>query len=128
VASAIALLRAKYRDFTFLYIVWFFLADLLNPPGAIPDPIDATLNQDVAIETIARWSGLFLRTSILNDKDAFNYVYSTGDAADPNVTVESKRVPESASIASLEILFAYFTITQLRKRINQSKRHFKSNA
>ncbi|OKH57685.1 glucokinase [Scytonema sp. HK-05] len=32
-ASAIALLRAKYRDFTFLYIVWFFLADLLIAGG-----------------------------------------------------------------------------------------------
>lgn len=106
----------------------FSITNTNNPAGAIPDPIDATLNQDVAIETIARWSGLFLRASLLNDKDAFNYVYSTGDAADPNVTVESKRVPESASIAPLRILFAYFTMTQLRKRINKSKRHFKSNA
>jgi hypothetical protein len=28
--SAKAQLRAKYRDFTFRYIVWFFLADLLT--------------------------------------------------------------------------------------------------
>ncbi|MEH1846391.1 MAG: alpha/beta hydrolase [Nostoc sp.] len=107
----------------------FSITNTNNPAGAIPDPINATLNQDVAIETIARWSGLFLRASILNDKDAFNYVYFAGDAADPNVTVESKRVPESSStVAPLGILFAYFTITQLRKRINESKRHFKSNA
>lgn len=96
----------------------FSITNTNNPAGAIPDPIDATLNQDVAIETIARWSGLFLRASILNDQNAFNYVYFTGDAADPNVTVESKRVPESASIAPLGIFFAYFTITQLRKRID----------
>ncbi|GAA6614812.1 alpha/beta hydrolase family protein [Scytonema sp. NUACC26] len=100
----------------------FSITNTNNPAGAIPDPVDATLNQDVAIETIARWSGLFLRASILNDKDAFNYVYFTGDAVDTNVTVESKRVPESTSIAPLGILFAYFTMTQLRKRINKSKR------
>jgi hypothetical protein len=29
--GAKAQLRAKYRDFTFRYIVWFFLADLLSP-------------------------------------------------------------------------------------------------
>ncbi|MBD2776284.1 alpha/beta hydrolase family protein [Iningainema tapete] len=96
----------------------FSITNTNNPAGAIPDPIDATLNQDVAIETIARWSGLFLRASILNDQDAFNYVYFTGDAADSNVIVESKRVSESASIAPLGILFAYFTITQLLKRID----------
>lgn len=106
----------------------FSITNTNNPAGAIPDPINATLDQDVAIETIARWSGLFLRASILNDQDAFNYVYLTGDAADPNVTVKSKLVPESASIAPMGILFAYFTITQIRKRINKSKRHFKSNA
>ncbi|WP_407889975.1 alpha/beta hydrolase family protein [Scytonema sp. NUACC26] len=46
-----------------------------------------TIAQDVAIETIARWSGLFLRASILGDKDALNYVYFTGDIQDENVTV-----------------------------------------
>ncbi|MEH2332311.1 alpha/beta hydrolase family protein [Nostoc sp.] len=103
----------------------FSITNTNNPAGAIPDPINYTLNQDVAIETIARWSGLFLRASILNDQDAFNYVYYTGDATDSNVTVESKRVPESAStVAPLGILFTYFTITQLRKRINESKRHY----
>lgn len=99
----------------------FSITNTNNPAGAIPDPINATLNQDVAIETIARWSGLFLRASILNDKEAFNYVYLTGDAADPNVTVKSKRVPESTpTVALLGIILAYFTITQLRKRINKS--------
>lgn len=79
----------------------FSITNTNNPAGAIPDPTKATLNQDVAIETIARWSGLFLRASILNDKDAFNYVYFTGDAADPNVTVISKPVPESAPTTAL---------------------------
>ena len=104
----------------------FSITNTNNPAGAIPDPINATLNQDIAIETIARWSGLFLRASMLNDKDAFNYVYSTGDATDPNVTVESKRVPESASTVALGIFFAYFMTTQFRKKINESKRQHNS--
>ncbi|MDF5729316.1 MAG: alpha/beta hydrolase [Rhizonema sp. PD38] len=61
-----------------------------NPPGAFPDSNTPTILQDVVIETLARWSGLFLRASILNDQDAFNYVYFTGDATDPNVTVISE--------------------------------------
>lgn len=46
-----------------------------------------TIDQDVATETIARWSGLFLRASILDDKDALDYVYLTGDVKDANVSV-----------------------------------------
>ncbi len=45
-----------------------------------------TLAQSTAIETIGRWSGLFLRAHILGDSDAFNYIYHTGDDQDPNVT------------------------------------------
>lgn len=47
-----------------------------------------TLAQPTAIETIGRWSSLFLRAHILNDSDAFNYIYHTGDAQDSNVTLE----------------------------------------
>ncbi|MEO1431036.1 MAG: alpha/beta hydrolase [Cyanobacteria bacterium J06633_8] len=66
-----------------------------NPDKPIPDPSIPTIPQDVAVETVARWSGLFLRASVLKDKEAFNYVYSTGDALDTNVTVSSqvKSVP-----------------------------------
>jgi dienelactone hydrolase len=68
----------------------FSITNITNPPGAIPDSQKATLANDVAIETIGRWSGLFLRASILNDKDAFNYIYFTGDVTDSNVTVQSQ--------------------------------------
>ncbi|MEL7243259.1 MAG: alpha/beta hydrolase [Cyanobacteria bacterium J06573_2] len=61
-----------------------------NPDGPRPDPSNPTIPQDIAVETIARWSGLFLRASVLNDKEAFNYVYSTGDALDKNVEVTSQ--------------------------------------
>ncbi|MEH2253190.1 alpha/beta hydrolase family protein [Nostoc sp.] len=95
-----------------------------NPPGPSPEINTPTIPQDIAIETLARWSGLFLRASILNDKDAFNYIYFTGDAADPNVTVISERVPESTpTVALFGIGIAGVITTQLRKVINKSKRH-----
>jgi len=100
----------------------FSITNTNNPAGAIPDPISATLNQDVAIETIARWSGLFLRASILNDQDAFNYVYSTGNTVDPNVTVISERIPEPTPTAALiGIGIAGVTITKLKKGTGKSK-------
>lgn len=70
-----------------------------NSSGAIPDSNIPTIAQDVAVETVARWSGLFLRASVLDDLDAFNYVYSSGDALDPNVSVISQptSVPEPSS-------------------------------
>ena len=66
---------------------------------SVRDPLRPNLEQDIAIETIARWSGLFLRASIFNDKDALEYVYNTGDARDTNVSVisQTKPVPEPIS-------------------------------
>lgn len=61
-----------------------------NPTGSIPDSSSPKIAQDVAVKTVGRWSGLFLRASVLNDRDAFNYVYSTGDALDENVSVISQ--------------------------------------
>lgn len=61
-----------------------------NPDGSRPDPSDPTIPQDIAIETVGRWSGLFLRASVLDDKQAFDYVYSSGDALDKNVEVTSQ--------------------------------------
>ena len=64
-----------------------------NPSGAAPDKNPPTIAQDVAVETIARWSGLFLRASILDDKNALDYVYATGDTLDSNVSVISQAKP-----------------------------------
>lgn len=96
-----------------------------NPSGSFPDRNIPTIPQDVAIETLARWSGLFLRASILDDKDAFNYVYFTGDAGDANVTVisQTKPIPEpSSNVTLLGIGIIGVGITQLRQRRNQ---HYK---
>ncbi|RUS93783.1 hypothetical protein DSM106972_095420 [Dulcicalothrix desertica PCC 7102] len=93
-----------------------------NPSGPFPDRNTPTIPQDVAIETLARWSGLFLRASILNDKEAFKYVYFTGDVADPNVTVISERVPESApTIGLFGIGFAGIIINYARKRVRNGR-------
>lgn len=71
----------------------------------------------MAVETVARWSGLFLRASVLDDKKAFDYVYSTGDALDKNVKVTSqaKSVPEASSIWGLG-LFGIGLVVWKRKK------------
>ena len=88
-----------------------------NPDGPIPDPNNPTIPQDVAVETVARWSGLFLRASVLNDKKAFNYVYFTGDALDKNVKVTSqaKSVPEASSIWGLGLFGIGFMVWKQKK-------------
>ncbi len=54
------------------------------------DPVRPMLDQAVAIEAIARWSALFLRAHLIEDSEALNYIYQSGDALDPNVEVESE--------------------------------------
>lgn len=63
------------------------------------DPIRPTLAQEIATETIARWSALFLRATVLEAPEALDYVFETGDAQEPIVTVisEPKSVREPAS-------------------------------
>jgi predicted dienelactone hydrolase len=63
------------------------IADTNNPPGPIPDPHAPQIEQSQAVETVARWSALFLRAEVLGDRQAFDYVYKTGDALDKNVSV-----------------------------------------
>ncbi|MDF5722809.1 MAG: alpha/beta hydrolase [Rhizonema sp. PD37] len=67
----------------------YSITNINNPPDSGPDRNIPTIAQDLAIETIARWSGLFLRAHVLNEKGAFNYLYSTDDAKDTNVTMTS---------------------------------------
>lgn len=68
-----------------------------NPDGAAPDNNTPTIDQNVALETVARWSGLFLRASVLNDKDAIDYIYSQGDELDENVSVQ-RQPPDSSFV------------------------------
>jgi len=75
----------------------FGITNVNNPPGANPELNTATLNRAVGIETIARWSALFLRASMLKDRAAFDYIYSQGDALDPNVRVTTVAAPKPSS-------------------------------
>jgi dienelactone hydrolase len=85
---------------------------ITNEDNLIRESIRPTLEQSVATETIARWSALFLRGTVLNDTEALNYVFNTGDALDGNVTVKSlaKPIPEPASILGLLGLGAVGTV------------------
>ncbi|MDX2231865.1 MAG: PEP-CTERM sorting domain-containing protein [Leptolyngbyaceae cyanobacterium bins.349] len=87
---------------------------ITNVDNVQRDRIRPTLEQAVATETIARWSALFLRANILDDPAAFNYVFSTGDALDPNVTTTAA-VPEPASILGM-LTFAGGALVLKRQR------------
>lgn len=60
---------------------------ITNEDNVKRDPNRPTLEQATAINAIGRWSGLFLRSHLLDDRDAFNYVYNTGGDLDPTVSV-----------------------------------------
>lgn len=87
---------------------------ITNTDNLIREPIRPTLEQTIATETIARWSALFLRANILSDEQAFNYVFSTGDAVDPNVTATAA-IPEPSTVAGI-ILFAGGVLSLKRQR------------
>lgn len=63
---------------------------ITNEDNATRDPNRPTLDQAAATEAIGRWSGLFLRAHLINDQDAFDYIYNTGGDLDPNVSVISQ--------------------------------------
>ncbi|MDJ0647972.1 MAG: hypothetical protein QNJ60_04635 [Xenococcaceae cyanobacterium MO_188.B19] len=88
------------------------ITNINNPFGARTDPNNPSLGQAEAIETIARWSALFLRAYALDDDGALNYVNRTGAILDENVTVISqvKTVPEVHSVWSLFLTIIIFSI------------------
>lgn len=63
----------------------FGMCNTDNPEGPGADSSVPTLDQEVSIETFARWSALFLRAFGLDDKDALTYITQTGRYIDPNV-------------------------------------------
>lgn len=79
----------------------FGITDVTMPEGAIPDPTAQTVEQTISIETTARWSGLFLRGTLLNDEAALEYVLDTGAEQDPTVvSVDAEAVPEPSTWVS----------------------------
>ncbi|MBD2054707.1 ScyD/ScyE family protein [Oculatella sp. FACHB-28] len=63
---------------------------ITNEDDVVRDPNRPTLDQATANDTIGRWSGLFLRSHLLGDQGAFDYIYNTGGDLDPNVSVVSQ--------------------------------------
>jgi len=59
-----------------------------NPPGSPPEPNSPDIPQAIAIETIARWTALFLRSTVLEDAAAIDYITGAGDLVDPHATAE----------------------------------------
>lgn len=57
-----------------------------NPPGSPPELSQPTIEQAVAIETISRWSALFVRAYALNDPIA-HQIYHQSIEQDTNVEV-----------------------------------------
>lgn len=79
------------------------------------DPVRPTLEQEIATETIGRWSGAFLRAHMLNDAHAWNYVYtSLGDEADNNVKVTAVSVPEPSARVGM-LLIGILGVVTLRR-------------
>ncbi|MEH2080299.1 MAG: chlorophyllase [Nostoc sp.] len=91
-----------------------------NNPFPIPDSTIPSIDQNVGIETIARWSSLFLKATVLNDQNALNYVYNLEYPLDINVNVISqlRYVPEPNSILSLLCFSTFGTTLWLWRKIN----------
>ncbi|MBE9040807.1 hypothetical protein IQ235_08450 [Oscillatoriales cyanobacterium LEGE 11467] len=66
------------------------ITDMDTPPGSPQELSRPTLEQSTAIETIARWSALFLRAHALDDRAAFDYIYNSKTYQDTNVKVISQ--------------------------------------
>ncbi|WP_148017871.1 poly(ethylene terephthalate) hydrolase family protein [Streptomyces sp. OR43] len=62
------------------------ITDVQSPSPAESETSAQSLTQAQSIEASARWAGRFLRAA-LGDAGAADYVWNTGDAADPGVTV-----------------------------------------
>lgn len=60
---------------------------ITNEDNLQRDKVRPTLEQSIANETIARWTGLFLRAHLYEDQNAFSYVYQRGDEQDNHVKV-----------------------------------------
>ena len=79
------------------------------------DQMRPTLSQEVATETIARWSALFLRAHLQGDEGAFDYVYRTGVQRDENVNVINGEVPEPCTIGGIFIFGIGLAVTRFRR-------------
>jgi len=89
-ASYVALQAPPKALITALGANHFGICDINNPPGADPDASPPTLPQEVANETLARWSALFLRAHALDDACAYDYIHGDGATTDANVEITAE--------------------------------------
>ncbi|GFE70564.1 hypothetical protein [Chroococcus sp. FPU101] len=82
------------------------------------DPVRPTLDQATATETIARWSALFLQAHLLDNQEAFDYVYRTGDNLDINVMVRSS-IPEPSLKLSIIVLGGLGVLSIFNSKVNR---------
>lgn len=75
---------------------------ITNEDNPVREQNRPTLDQTTSVETIARWSALFLRAHVLKDPKAIRYVYGVGDELDKNVTVQQERPARSRQIRKLK--------------------------
>ncbi len=66
---------------------------ITNEDNPLREPNRPTIDQATATATIARWSGLFLRASMLGNQQVFDGLFRVGDALDPNVSIISQTRP-----------------------------------
>lgn len=88
------------------------------------DPVRPTLDQTTATETIARWSALFLQAHLLDNQEAFDYVYRTGDSLDNNVMVRSS-IPEPSLKLSIIVLGGLGVLSIVTPKINHRRKRGK---
>ena len=91
---------------------------ITNEDNPLREPVRPTLEQEIATETIARWSAAFLSAYVLNDPEALAYISFFGDQQDPNVTVtDVSKIPESSPAFGVFAVSLFF----LYRRLHQSK-------
>ena len=56
-----------------------------NPAGAEPDASAPELEQALAVETVARWTAMFLRARVLGEADAAVWLDAGGDPSGPGI-------------------------------------------
>ncbi len=99
----------------------FGITNVNAPDGSIPDPNVQTVSQQDSIETVARWSGLFLSGTVKGDREALDYIFESGVNIDPIViSIEGQPAEEAQSVPEpsflLGMLGASLGLLTLKKR------------
>jgi dienelactone hydrolase len=69
---------------------------ITNQDNLVREPSRPILDQSIGVETISRWSALFLQAHLQGSQGALDYIYNTGDALDRNVSAIGQTQPNYA--------------------------------